>query len=164
MSSPASQADQRLKTSIVSLLAEGRIMSVGTLRPDGWPQVTTVGYINDDLVLYFAVASTSQKYLNTQRDPRVSIAVAIGPDSRRQARGLSMAALASQVVDPAEVERINRLLSGRYFGHAIFAPRGPSAVVLRADPIIISLADDSDGCIEPQIFEMSGCSPERPAN
>jgi hypothetical protein len=37
-------------------------------------------------------------------------------------------------------------------------------VILRADPIIISLADDSDGSTEPRIFETSSSSPEFRAN
>ena len=36
---------------IESLLTHERLMSIGVNRPDGWPQVTTVGYINDGLNL-----------------------------------------------------------------------------------------------------------------
>jgi general stress protein 26 len=152
MSKSPTELDQGLKARILSLLHEGRIMSVATLRPDGWPQVTTVGYVHTDLVLYFAVASTSQKFLNIQRDPRVSIAIAFAPKANRQGHGLSMAARASQVLELVEVEQINGALASRYFGRAVFAPRGPSAVILRAEPTIISLVDDSDGLSQPQVF------------
>jgi hypothetical protein len=33
-----------LKGRILALLGEHRIMTIATLRPDGWPQATTVGY------------------------------------------------------------------------------------------------------------------------
>lgn len=32
---------------ILALLDRHRIMTIVTLRPDGWPQATTVGYINE---------------------------------------------------------------------------------------------------------------------
>ena len=39
-------------------------MTVATLRPDGRPQATTVGYMNDDLTLYFLCGLDSQKAKN----------------------------------------------------------------------------------------------------
>ena len=35
-------------------------MTVATNRPDGWPQATTVGYVNDGLTLYFLCDPESQ--------------------------------------------------------------------------------------------------------
>jgi hypothetical protein len=37
--------DDSLKRQVLKLLAEHRIMTVATNRPDGWPQATTVGYV-----------------------------------------------------------------------------------------------------------------------
>lgn len=37
---------------IIELLDGHRIMTLATNRPDGWPQATTVGYVNDGLTLY----------------------------------------------------------------------------------------------------------------
>jgi hypothetical protein len=53
-----------LKNEILDLLAENRFMAVATIRPDGWPQATIVGYANLDLQLYFAVGDDSQKLAN----------------------------------------------------------------------------------------------------
>jgi general stress protein 26 len=159
----AKQAGEVLEGTVLSLLSEGRIMSVATIRPDGWPQVTTVGYVNAGLTLFFAVASTSQKFRNIQRDHRISIAIAFAPDGRRQGRGLSMAARATQIVEADEIERINDILAKRYFGRAVFAPRGASAVILRATPTIISLTDDSGGITEPQTFLVPQSPPMLPA-
>ena len=82
------------KAKIVELLNENRVMTVATLRPDGWPQATMVGVVHDDLTLYFAVARTSQKLANIRRDPRVSIA--LGHEELSRLRGLSMAAHAAE--------------------------------------------------------------------
>ena len=44
--------DDSIKRTILALLEEHRIMTIATLRPDGWPQATTVGYVNEGLTLY----------------------------------------------------------------------------------------------------------------
>ena len=45
--------DDEIKRKILALLDQHRIMTIATLRPDGWPQATTVGYVNEGLTLYF---------------------------------------------------------------------------------------------------------------
>jgi hypothetical protein len=36
-------------------------MTIATLRADGWPQATTVGYVTEGLTLYFLLAWTAKK-------------------------------------------------------------------------------------------------------
>jgi nitroimidazol reductase NimA-like FMN-containing flavoprotein (pyridoxamine 5'-phosphate oxidase superfamily) len=48
-----------IKAKILSLLDQHRIMTLATLRPDGWPQATTVGYVNEGLTLYFLCGKDS---------------------------------------------------------------------------------------------------------
>jgi hypothetical protein len=45
--------DDTLKSKILELLNHHRLITVATNRPDGWPQATTVGYVNDGLTIYF---------------------------------------------------------------------------------------------------------------
>ena len=45
--------DDTLKSKILELLDQHRLMTVATNRSDGWPQATTVGYVNDGLTIYF---------------------------------------------------------------------------------------------------------------
>ena len=45
--------DEAIKSKILTLLDQHRIMTIATVRPDGWPQATTVGYVSDGLDLYF---------------------------------------------------------------------------------------------------------------
>ena len=52
------------KETILRLLAQHRIMTVATVRPDGWPQATTVGYASEGLLLYFLCSKQSQKAAN----------------------------------------------------------------------------------------------------
>jgi nitroimidazol reductase NimA-like FMN-containing flavoprotein (pyridoxamine 5'-phosphate oxidase superfamily) len=53
--------DEETREKIHTLLNEHRIMTVATLRPDGWPQATTVSYVNEGLTLYFLCGLESQK-------------------------------------------------------------------------------------------------------
>ena len=43
--------DETLKRKILEVLDRHRVMTVATLRPDGWPQATTVGYASEGLTL-----------------------------------------------------------------------------------------------------------------
>jgi len=137
------------KAKIVELLDETRVMSVATLRPDGWPQSTMVGFVHDDLTLYFAVARTSQKLANIHHDPRVSIALGQAEPSRL--RGLSMAAHAAEVTELKELNHLQALMLERYPKEIIFSPREASATVIRARPTIVSVIDLARGPGEPEL-------------
>lgn len=60
--------DKAIESKIHTLLEQHRTMTIATLRPDGWPQATTVGYANDGLTLYFLCGPNSQKAANLARD------------------------------------------------------------------------------------------------
>ena len=112
-----------------------------------------VGFVHDDLMLYFAIARSSQKFANIQRDPRVSIA--IGQDRAAKIEGLSMAARVAEVSDLDEIARLNRLISRRYPEQAVFAPREASSAVMRATPLVISVIDLTKGPGAPTLVEVA---------
>ena len=66
--------DAAMRSRIVGLLDANRVMAIATVRPDGWPQATVVGYVNEGVVLYFLCGLDSQKAANIARDERLSIA------------------------------------------------------------------------------------------
>lgn len=98
--------DAALHSKILQLLDEHRIMTLATLRPDGWPQATTVGYVNDGLTLYFTCGKDSQKTNNLARDSRVSLTIDHDTNDPIAIRGLSMAARAIPVTDLTQVRHI----------------------------------------------------------
>ena len=67
--------DAEIRAKILTLLDQHRIMTIATLRPDGWPQATTVGYANEGLTLYFLCLRDSQKAANLAQDDRVSLTI-----------------------------------------------------------------------------------------
>lgn len=130
----------------LEILHSHRLMTLATLREDGWPQATLVGYVNDGLQIYFVVSRTSQKYFNISRDHRVSIA--IGSDTREPGDivALSMAARVSEVTDRARFSEVHRLLLKRRPEYAAFPKPDPArSAILRASPEIISVLDYSRG-------------------
>lgn len=138
--------DADIRAKIQSLLDGHRVMTIATLRPDGWPQATTVGYVNDGLTLYFLCGRDSQKAANLTRDDRVSLTIDDDPSDVMSIVGLSMAAHAQQVDDPEEVGRVLGMIPLKY-------PPQPSLPEIPADagrvfrltPTVISLLDYSKG-------------------
>ena len=45
----------------IRILDGQRLMAVSTVRPDGWPQTTIVGYANIGLVIYFSYSRTHSR-------------------------------------------------------------------------------------------------------
>lgn len=136
---------------VSELLGSARLMALAVNRPDGWPQVTTVGYVSDGLKLYFVIARDSQKFANIQADSRVSAAVR--PESPDQDTvGLSLAGRAAEVTDPAEVERLNQMVFERYPEARAFAPGGASVAVMRLTPEIIAPVAVIDGRSRAQTY------------
>lgn len=122
---------------VAELLGSARLMALGVNRPDGWPQVTTIGYVNDGLKLYFVIARDSQKFRNIQADPRVSVAIRPeGADA--DTVGVSLAGRAVEVTEPAEVERLNQMVFERYPEASAFCPSGSSVAVMRLSPEIVA--------------------------
>src|SRR5512147_2184991 len=103
-----------MQRKILALLDQHRIMTLATLRPDGWPQATTVGYVSEGLTLYFLCGLESQKAANLARDDRVSLTIDHDTPDIMAITGLSMAARAHEVVDPKEAARIIQMLPLKY--------------------------------------------------
>jgi general stress protein 26 len=166
----------RLKDLVLRLLKEHRVMTMATNRPDGWPQATMVGYVNDVLAIYCFISRDSQKHLNVLRDPRVSIA--IGNDARLplDIQGLSLAGRAHVVDDKAEWNRVTALRLARYPEYAALpppvfrgdalariAPQPPAAqvVLLRIEPEVFSVIAYSQGFGHSDLVAVSGRNLDR---
>lgn len=141
--------DEEIRRKILKLLDEHRIMTVATLRPDGWPQATTVGYVNDGLTLYFLCGLDSQKAANIARDNRVSLTIDHDTPELMAITGLSMAAHAEPVTDRVEAERVLSLMPEKYPEQAaappIAMPTPDDVKIFRVKPTVISVLDYTKG-------------------
>ena len=140
--------DEEIRRKILTLLDQHRIMTIATLRPDGWPQATTVGYANEGLTLYFLCGPDSQKAANLAQNDRVSLTIDQDTPQVMEITGLSMAAHAQVVVDPTEAEKALRLLMLKYPQQAsipIPMPTPADVRIFRVTPMVISVLDYSKG-------------------
>jgi nitroimidazol reductase NimA-like FMN-containing flavoprotein (pyridoxamine 5'-phosphate oxidase superfamily) len=140
--------DDEIRRKILKLLDEHRIMTVATLRADGWPQATTVGYVNEGLTLWFLCGLESQKAKNLARDNRLSLTIDHDTADIMAITGLSMAAHAQAVTDRAEAEKVLRMLPLKYPD----APPSPMKMptpdevrLFRVTPVVISVLDYTKG-------------------
>ena len=139
-------SEDRQVSRTIAILDAHRIMAVSTIRGDGWPQTTIVGYANDGLTLYFMILRSSQKFANIQRDNRVSIAIGQEPVDLRQAKAVFAGATAEEVTDPAERKDAWNLLKERHPNLDAFElPDNENAAVMRASCRYISIVDYTKG-------------------
>lgn len=149
MSAKGDQMDDTIRNKILTLLDQHRIMTIATLRPDGWPQATTVGYVNEGLALYFLCGLDSQKAANLARDNRVSLTIDHDTPDLMAITGLSMAARAEAVTDRSEAEKVLRMLPLKYPEQTAplpFPMPTPDDIrIFRVTPTVISVLDYSMG-------------------
>ncbi len=140
--------DAEIKKKILTLLDQHRIMTIATLRPDGWPQATTVGYVNEELDLYFLCGLDSQKAANIAHDDRVSLTIDHDTPDMMAITGLSMAAYAKPVEDRAQAEKVLCMLPQKYPEPQtvpIEMPTPDDIRIFHVIPKVISVLDYSKG-------------------
>lgn len=140
--------DPALQAQSLTLLEQHRAMSLATLRPDGRPQATPVGFAHGGLRRCFSCDPDSQKAANLARDDRVSLTLEQDPPQMRALTGLSMAARAQRVVDRNELDRAQQLRLHRYSEpHSIpgLMPRADARCIFRVTPEILSVLYYSKG-------------------
>jgi nitroimidazol reductase NimA-like FMN-containing flavoprotein (pyridoxamine 5'-phosphate oxidase superfamily) len=140
--------DEEIRRKILRLLDQHRIMTIATLRPDGWPQATTVGYVNEGLTLYFLCGLHSQKAVNLGRDDRVSLTIDHDTPDLMAITGLSMAARAQAVVDRTEASKVLRMLPLKYpeqVSLPVSMPSPEDVRIFRVTPTVVSVLDYSKG-------------------
>lgn len=140
--------DNAIRLTILDLLDKHRVMTLATLRQDGWPQATTVGYSHEGLTLYFLCGPDSQKAANLARDDRVSLTIDEDSPQVMEITGLSMAGHAQRITDPVEAEKVLRLIMRRYPEQAAMnlpMPATSDVALFRVIPTVISVLDYTKG-------------------
>ena len=135
-----------MQNNAIEMLNAHRLMAISTLRPDGWPQTTIVGYANEGLTIYFLIFRSSQKLANIRHDKRVSLAVVGDLRDLSQATAVYSAAHASEVTDPDERARGWRVLVARHLNLRDFKlPVRTKAALIKAECKHISVIDYRKG-------------------
>jgi len=131
---------------IIEILRENRLAALATVNPGGWPHCTMVGIAHEGVRLYFAIARTSQKFIDIGCDERVSLAIGRDVIDPSSIRALAIKARAKIIEDPRERHQaFELLLSKRPALKRLEEPDNLKSAVMIAVPEEIRLLDYSTG-------------------
>ena len=139
--------EQSRLQAVLRVLAQAQDMTLATIRPDGYPQATTVSYAHDGLTLYAAIALHGQKAHNITLNNKVSLTVTLPYADWRAIAGLSMGGVAELLSDAELIAVARRHLERRFADVDAWGGPNMSRAVgyLRITPQVISLLDYSQG-------------------
>lgn len=136
-----------LTSRFIAELDKRRVLSVATNRPDGWPQATIVGYVNDGPAIYFMIGRLSQKFANLAADSRASICIGEDVADPMTISGASMSATVAEVTGAGEQQRALKLMLGRYPEYEPMMKEIDltQMAIMRATPQVVSLLTYEQG-------------------
>jgi general stress protein 26 len=137
--------DRALRKTILDILTHTNDMSIATVRPDGFPQATTVSYVSDGTTIYFATGNHAQKAQNLAKCDKVSLTVDRPYKNWNEILGLSLGGTAARVTDEAEIEKIEKLMAKKFPQAADFSMPDTAIALFKITPKVISLLDYSKG-------------------
>ena len=130
----------------IKILNTHGTMAISTVRPDGWPQTTVVGYANRGFDIVFMIFRSGQKFANIQHDDRISIAVASQTTNIEELQAVYAGAHAKEITEESERQEAWRQLLQRHANLSGFSmPEGSEAVFMRARCQYISVLDYTQG-------------------
>ncbi len=131
--------DKKMENMVLDIMKNHNILTLATLREDGYPQANTVTYANDGLTIYFSTAGDSQKVKNIKSCKKVSLTIDRDYEDWNKIKGLSMAATAEVLTNPDEIRKAMKCLVKKFpFLRDMPEPEEPIAVV-KIMPKIISV-------------------------
>ena len=140
---------------VLDMLASHNILTLATVRDDGWPQATTVGYVNHGLLIYVMTFPEAQKVANIKYDPRVSLTVDREEPNWSKIKALSMAAMAEFVTEPGEIQLVSELMLEKFPQINEMREPDPSEVtILRLTPKVISILNYEKGFGHEELVEV----------
>jgi len=137
--------DKAQEKFILDLLRRHKSMSFATVRPDGFPQATTVTYANEGLDLYFCCDVTSQKAKNLRKCDKVSATIDRYTGDWNKIKGLSLGGHAQLLKGKREREHACALLAKKFPEMGDCPPNDPAWAFVRVRPSVISLLDYTQG-------------------
>ena len=96
-----------------AFLGQGHTLVVTTIGKDGWPHVAPMWYLMDDGKVAFRSFTKSQKIVNLERNPKITVLLEVGK-TYEELRGIMIKGTARLVTDPGEVLAMYGELSKRY--------------------------------------------------
>ncbi|TCS39400.1 nitroimidazol reductase NimA-like FMN-containing flavoprotein (pyridoxamine 5'-phosphate oxidase superfamily) [Paucimonas lemoignei] len=135
------------KDFIANIMANAKDLTLATIRPDGYPQATTVSFAFDGLNVYVGIGRTSQKVQNIRQNNKVSLTINNDYKDWSQIRGVSIGGVAEILSDPQDIQRAIACLIARFPQAMEWAETGQQDQVafLKISPQVVSILDYSKG-------------------
>ncbi len=147
--------DEALRAKILDVLRSQHLMTLATLRPDGYPQATTLNYISDGFTIYFATDAASQKAGNIKLNGKVAVAIANQAQDFYKLRGLSLSGNASRLFDKEQADEVALQLFRKLPQSKRFVPDDRKQLAVFAiTPVAISLVDYAAGFGTSHLLEL----------
>jgi general stress protein 26 len=139
--------DQSTQDFILNIIDNGKDLTLATIRPDGYPQATTVSYANDGLTIYVGIGKNSQKANNIRHCNKVSLTINAEYEDWNHIKGLSMGAIAEMMSDPEEIKHAGACMIKRFPQVAEWAksPQAAEMVLMKITPQVISVLNYEKG-------------------
>jgi nitroimidazol reductase NimA-like FMN-containing flavoprotein (pyridoxamine 5'-phosphate oxidase superfamily) len=139
--------DKEQQAFVRHVLDTAQDLTLATIRPDGYPQATTVSFAHEDMLIYVGIGRNSQKADNIRANGKVSLTINLPYQDWRAIRGLSMSAFAEVLHDPQALAQAAACLERRFPAVAEWC--GPDmaqeVAFVRIRPQMISVIDYSKG-------------------
>ena len=140
--------DQSMQKFIQNIIDKGKDLTLATIRPDGYPQATTLSYANSGLTIYVGIGRNSQKANNVRHCNKVSLTINGQYEDWDHIQGISMGGSAEIMSDSEELRHATACIINRFPQVAEFA-RSPEAAekiaILKITPQVISVLDYEKG-------------------
>jgi general stress protein 26 len=139
--------DQATREFVLNIIEKAKDLTLATIRPDGYPQATTVSYANDGLTIYVGIGKDSQKANNIRHCNKVSLTVNEEYADWKHIKGVSMGAIAEILTDPEEIKRATERMLKR-FPHMtewVQTDNPTDIILLRITPQVISVLNYEKG-------------------
>lgn len=122
----------QLSKDLIELLQKASLCYVGTIMPDGSPQLTQTWVDSDGTHVIINTVRGHQKVANLQRDPRVTVAIS---DVSQPARYFEIRGRVTSISEAGAVEHIEKL-SQRYLGRPYpwFGGRDQTRLIVTIEP------------------------------
>ena len=132
---------------VLQVLDTAQDLTLATIRPDGFPQATTVSFAHDGMVIYVGIGRHSQKAENIRGNGKVSLTINLPYHDWREIRGLSMSGTADVLDDPREAAGAAACLERRFPAVSEWCgpDMGHEVVFVRIRPQMVSVIDYSKG-------------------
>ena len=147
--------DEAARKFVLDIIDNAKDLTLATVRPDGYPQATTVSYAHDGMTLYVGIGKDSQKAANIRYNNRVSLTINSNYDDWKHIKGLSMSGVAEIISDPDTLKHASECMLQRFpqvmewveaaQENAQVKPEMEAIVFLKIEPQIVSILDYEKG-------------------